>query len=521
MLPTSRAAHLAGRRVAGAPPRGTVVRRLGLLLLIAVGVLLPAVGAVAAQGTAAPRVAVVELDGAITPVMARHIDRALGDAAADGATAVVLRIDTPGGLSSAMDDIVRDVLESKVPVLAWVGPRGARAASAGLFVGQAAHVLAMAPGTNIGSASPVGGDGGDLDETMARKVTNDAVAQVRNLAAYRGRNADWAESAVRDAANVTADQAASLGVIDVVAEDIPGLLAAADGRTVQMGDRSALTLRTAGGSTDAIKMSLAERFLQLLADPTVAYLLLSLGSIGLFLELSNPGGYLPGVVGGLSLLLGLFSLGTLPVDWTGVLLILFGLLLLVVDVFVPSFGALTVGGLASFVIGSYLLFGEAAPPGYEISPVAIWAVTGCLVAFFVFLAGSVLRARLRPAATGRQALVGAHGTVRSPLGPAPSNPAEGTAGGIAGQVFLQGELWEARLDPEAPLGGRRSRDEPLPAGAPVVVTGVEGIRLVVRPAEPAEATRRSRPAGTPVDDRMVVPVRGVGTGTAGAGPGGA
>lgn len=476
--------------------------RLVLSALVAAGLLLPTLsGAVAAQSADAPRVAVVELDGAITPPMARYVGRAIERAAADGDAAVVLRIDTPGGLSSAMDDIVRDILESEVPVLAYVAPRGARAASAGVFIGQAAHVLAMAPGTNIGSASPVSGDGGDLDETMARKVTNDAVAQIRSLADYRGRNVDWAERAVRDAVNVTADEARSLNVIDLVAADVPALLAAADGRSVRMADGSAVTLRTAGAATDGVEMGLVDRFLQLLADPTVAYLLLSLGSIGLFLELSNPGGYLPGVVGGLSLLLGLFSLGTLPVDWTGVLLILFGLLLLVVDVFVPSFGALTVGGLASFVIGSYLLFGEAAPPGYEVSPVAIWTVTACLVVFFVFLAGSVLKARLRRPATGRQALLGAVGTVRQPLAP-----------GGQGMVFLHGELWSARLDPSVERARRlQLQGEPLPVGTPVVVSALDGLRLAVRPARAEEAVRADR-AG---DDRVVVPVRG--TGPAGAG----
>ncbi len=459
-----------------------------LLSLMTFALVLPALAPRVGRA-AEPRVDVVDLEGTITPVMARYVGRAIERAEESGAAAVVLTIDTPGGLSSAMDDIVRDILESEVPVVAYVTPRGARAASAGVYIAYAAHVAAMAPGTNIGSASPVFMGGGDSenDETLRRKATNDAVAQIRNLAQLRGRNADWAEQAVRDAVNVTADEAASLGVIDLVAQDVPTLLAEIDGRAVQLAGGSTV-IATQGAATEEIGMGWMEQLLQLVADPTVAYLLLSLGTLGIFLELSNPGVYLPGVVGGLCLLLALFGLGTLPVDWTGVLLIAFAFLLFVVDIFVPSFGALTVGGVISFVVGSYLLIGEAAPPGFQIAPVAIWAMTGCLVAFFLFVADSVLRARLWRPYTGRQALVGEVGTVRRPVSAA-----------SPGMIYLHGELWRASLDGSVGEGE-------IPSGASVTVTAVDGLGMLVRPATAAETAAAKPITGT--TDWVVNPVGG-------------
>lgn len=431
--------------------------RLAMLILITLGMVLPATGEVLAQD-ARPRVDIVELDGTITPVMARYIGQAIERAEEDGAEAIVLRMDTPGGLSSAMDDIVRDILESEVPVVVYTAPRGARAASAGVYISYAAHVAAMAPGTNIGSASPVSlGGENDPDDTMTKKVTNDAAAQIVNLANLRDRNAEWAEEAVRDAANITADEAVDLGVVDVLADDVPTLLDKIDGRTVQL-ESGPVTLNTAGAVTEDVEMGWFDQLLQLLVDPTVAYLLLSLGSIGIFLEISNPGAVVPGVVGVLALLLGLFGLGTLPVNWTGVLLMGFGIVLLIVDVFVPSLGILTIGGLTSFVIGSYLLFGDSAPPGYEIEPAVIWTVTGCLVIFFVLIGGAVMRTQFRKPATGRRGLIGEQGIVRRALNP-------------EGMVYVHGELWQAH-----------SQDGVhLPIGTAVTITAINGLVATVRP----------------------------------------
>ncbi len=459
---------------------GTRPIRLLPILLLTLGLL--AVGTTPALAASTPRVDVVDVDGTITPVMAGYIERAIDRAGRDGATALVLRVDTPGGLSSAMDDIIDDILRSRVPVVVYVSPAGSRAASAGVYITYAAHVAAMAPGTRIGSASPIflSGDGtaSDGNETLARKVTNDAVSQIKNLATLRGRNAEWGERAVRDAVNVTADEASALGVIDLIAPDLPTLLDQIDGRTVRL-ETGTVTLQTRGAAIDTRGMGWAEQFLQLLADPTIAYILLSLGSLGLFLELSNPGAILPGVVGGLFLLLALYSLGTIPVNWTGVLLIGFAFLLFAVDLVVPSFGSLTIGGVISFVLGSYLLVRDS-PPGYDLATSVIWTITALLVGFFLFLGAAVLRARLRRPTTGREGLVGRPGTVRRTLAP------EGT-------VFAAGELWQATVD-----------GAELPVGSAVIITGIEGVRLRVRAATVAEATELS--AHRRVDTRTVVPV---------------
>ncbi|MER3485345.1 MAG: peptidase, partial [Chloroflexota bacterium] len=260
--------------------------------------------------------------------------------------------------------------------------------------------------------------------------------------------------------NITADEAVALHVVDLLAPDLPSLLAAIDGRTVQMASGT-MTLATKDATIRTLKMTVFEEFLQLIADPTIAYLLLSLGLLGIWIELSNPGITFPGVAGAISLILGLFALGTLSVNWTGVLLIALAFVLLILDLFVPSLGLLTIGGLISFVIGSYLLFGDEAAPGYEVSRTAIWALTACLLAFALFLGWSVMRARFRPPATGKETLTGQIGEVRSPLAP-------------SGMVRVQGELWRATLEEDSP--------PELPAGARVVVTRVDGLRLVVRPA---------------------------------------
>lgn len=470
------------------------VARVAPLLAIALSMVMLAVQPIVAGAqTASDRTVVVgKIEGTITPVMERYVKRVINQATSDGAAAVVFEMDTPGGLSTAMDGIIRDILQSDVPVVVYVTPRGARAASAGVYITYAAHVAAMAPGTNIGSASPIfmdtTGNPTDGSATLQRKVTNDAVSQIVNLANLRGRNGQWAEQAVRDAVNVTADQALQLHVVDLIAPDLPSLLNAIDGRTVQMASGTA-TLQTKGAATRELDMTFLESFLQLLADPTIAYLLLSLGLLGLYIELSHPGVAVPGVAGGISLLLGLFALGTLPVNWAGVLLIGLAFALFAADLFLPSFGTLTIGGLVSFVLGSYLLIGSKAPPGYEVARPAIWTLTLCLLAFTMFLGAAVLRARLRPPATGKQAMLGMVGEVRSPLKP-------------RGMVFVDGELWSATLASEGPVE--------LLVGARVVVTGVEGLRLTVRPATSADVARaeqseRRREVG---DRREVIPVGG-------------
>jgi len=429
-------------------------------LCLLFGTLLLLIGPAAGQSTT-PTVRVLTINGTITPPMAQYIARGIESAEDDDVAAIVIEIDTPGGLSSAMDDITRSILESEVPVIAYVTPRGARAASAGVFITYSAHVAAMAPGTSIGSASPVNADGSDINETMSAKVTNDAVSSIRNLADLRDRNADWAERAVREADNITADRALELDVVNVLAPDIDALLNEVDGMQVTMSTGETVTLTTANAETDDTSMNLFERILQLASDPTIAYLLLSFGSLGIFLELANPGTFVPGIVGVISLVLGLYSLGTLPVNWTGVLLIGIGLALFLIDLFVSSFGLLLIAGLACFITGSYLLI-DTNVPGYEnVSRPIIWTSAACILAVALIIGTAALRALRRRPSTGTPALIGRIGSVRSELNP-------------TGLIFLDGELWTATMT--GPPG-----EQPVaPVGSHVEVTAVHGLRLDVR-----------------------------------------
>ena len=431
-----------------------------------------------AQATA-PLVDVVPLRGAITPPTAAFVTSAIEAAERRGVNAVVIELDTPGGLMTATDEIIRAILASEVPVVVWVAPDGARAASAGVFITYAAHVAAMAPSTRIGSASPVS-LGGEMDETMQRKVTNDAVSQIRTLADLRGRNAEWAEEAVRDAANVTADEALRLDVVDLLAPDLPALLAEIDGRTVTTAS-GPVTIQTADAQTARAEMGWLDQLLTLLADPTIAYIMLSLGGLGIVLELSNPGITFPGVFGGIALLLGLYGLGTLPVNWAGVALIGLAFVLFVVDIFVTSLGTLTIGGLVSFVLGSYLLFGNGTP-GLSIAPTAIWTIALLLAAVFALVAFLAGRSLLRRPATGREGLVGAVGTVRRALDP-------------DGVVFVEGELWQATARKGA------DTDAAIPIGTAIAVVAVDGLRLIVRPASAAEKAGAGVAILPPPDDR--------------------
>jgi membrane-bound serine protease (ClpP class) len=448
-------------------PRSTRIRILALLSVF-LGLTLSLISPVFAQNQS--KVEVVSIDGTITPVMARFVERGINRAENRNANAVVLEIDTPGGLSSAMDDIIRSILESDVPVIAYVTPRGAHAASAGVYISYASHVSAMAPGTNIGSASPVSSDGSDIDETMERKVTNDAVAKIRNLADFRGRNADWAEDAVRDAVNIGADEALQLGVIDLIAPDVTTLLNDVNGRQITLNNGQTVTLATAGADTHSFKMNFIESVLQLISDPTIAYLLLSVGTLGIFLELSNPGAFIPGIVGAISLVLGLFGLGTVPVNWTGVLLIGIGFGLFFLDIFVASFGILLISGLACFIIGSYMLI-DTTVPGYDgVSRPIIWASAACVLAAAAFVGLSVMRIRRKKPQTGKQTLIGEIGEVREALTP-------------RGMIFVNGELWSAQLE--------TGISEHLPIGSKVEVVAVEGLLMTVKQASESALITRS------------------------------
>jgi len=405
---------------------------------------------------AARTVSLIELDGPIGPVAAEYVVDALDKARADREPVVVLRVDTPGGLDASMRRIVRAVATSEVPVVAWVGPSGARAASAGLFVVAAAHVAAMAPGTNLGAAHPVAIGGKGMDETLAKKAEEDAAAYIRSLAQQRGRDPAWFEGAVVESKSLSAAEALEEGVVDLMAGSVAEVLAAAGGREIALVDRK-VTLATAGLVAVAVPMSLRQRALRILADPNIAYLLLLLGFYGLFFELSNPGSIFPGVLGGLCLILAFVGLQTLPFNYGGVLLILLGLLLLLLEVKITSFGLLTVGGVVCLTLGSLMLF-RTAEAFQRLSFGVVLPAVAATVAFFAFAVGKGLAAqRLRPV-SGREGLVGDRGRALEPLAP-----------GSPGKIFVHGEYWNAKTQEHVPQGGE------------VEVLGVEGMELRVGP----------------------------------------
>jgi membrane-bound serine protease (ClpP class) len=351
-----------------------------------------------AWAAGSPVVIQATLDTDVNPVTAGYVAGAVSRAEAEHAAALVLVLNTPGGLSTSMDDMVSRLLNARVPVIAYVAPAAARADSAGLFVAQAADVLAMAPSTNIGSAHPIDASGANLGSDLREKVVNDAVARVRNLASIHGRNADWCEKAVRESVNVGADQAVSLHVADLMANDLPALLAAVDGRELPRPHSSPLTLHVAGATVETDDMSLAQRFLLLVSDPNVAYLLLLVAVFGLIAEVTTPGTVLPGVVGAISALLALTGFSALPVNLAGVLLVLLAFALFLIDLKAPTHGVLTVGGVVSLVLGSAFLI-DTGPfgAGFGISPWLIGAAALACAGFFGFVLGKAVAARRRPA----------------------------------------------------------------------------------------------------------------------------
>ena len=407
----------------------------------------------------APVVDVVRLNGVVAPATARYIIRAIREAEQSGAEALLIEIDTPGGLMKSMDDIAKAMLNTEVPTIGYVYPSGARAASAGVFIMYAASIAAMAPTTHLGAAHPVGIGGGNTpeDKTMIAKVTNDAVAEIRGFAARRGRNADWAEKAVRESVSITEEQALQLHVVDLGAASPRELLAKLDGRQAPTASGKR-PLHTRGARLVDVPMDLTERFLGLLSDPNVGFVLMTMAIYGIIFELSNPGSVFPGVIGGLALILALTSFAVLEINVAGLLLIGFSLILFIADIKVPSHGVLTAGGIAAFVLGSLLLT-ERQAPFLRISLTLILTTAALTAAFFAFAVGAGLRAQARKVQTGREGLVGAVGVARSELAP-------------QGTVFVQGELWTAE-----------STDGPIPAGDRVRVTRVDGLRLRVKKEE--------------------------------------
>jgi len=404
-----------------------------------------------AAGAVEP-VSIIEIDGTIGPITARLLSGALERARADHSQALVVELNTPGGLERSMRAMVQSILSSEIPVIVYVAPTGARAASAGVFITMAAHVDAMAPATNIGAAHPVG-VGGQMDKEMVKKVENDAAAFARSIATERGRNVEWAEKAVRSSVSATEREAVKLKVVDLIADNVPDLLAKIDGRVVKT-VKGPVTLHTRDAPLARIDVRFRDRFLALISDPNVAYILMMMGMLGIFFELSTPGAVLPGVIGGISLILAFFAFQSLPVNWAGLLLILFGLVMLVVEIKVASHGILTVGGVVAMLLGSLMLY-DVPESGLRVSWLVIIPTVG-LTAALVILAISVgLRALYRTPTTGATGMVGRTGVVRRALDP-------------EGQVQVDGELWRAV-----------THDGALPAGENVEILSVDGLTLTV------------------------------------------
>lgn len=429
----------------------------GFAVLLGFGLALPSHSEGGEARLAARTAILLDIDGAIGPATSDYLTEGFAAASARGAAFIILRIDTPGGLDSAMRDIVHTILASPLPVITYVSPSGARAASAGTYIIYASQIAAMAPGTNLGAATPVslgggGGGGGTGDEgtgggttpkaprdAHTAKAVNDAVAYIRSLAALRGRNVDWAEKAVREAASLPAPEALALGVVEIVATDIPDLLAQANGRIVEVG-RQTVKLDTQGADVVEIAPGWRARFLATITNPNIAYILLLLGIYGLIFEFISPGAVAPGVVGAISLLVALFALGLLPVSYAGAGLVLVGIALMVAEAFVASFGVLGIGGLVAFAVGSVFLFDHGVP-GFSLSWPVIATATAASAAFFIIAIGAAWRAHLRRAVTGDAALLGSIGSVVS-------------WAGREGQVQMPGECWQARAEVSLAPGQR-------------------------------------------------------------------
>ncbi len=423
-------------------------------------------------------VVVLELQDALGPATADYLVRGIEGAAERGAALTIIEMDTPGGLDTSMRDIIRAILASPVPVATYVSPSGARAASAGAYIMIASHIAAMAPATNVGAATPVqiGGGGGlpfggqdegkEKEEPAARespaaprtaseaKAVNDAVAYIRSLADLRGRNADWAESAVREAASLSAGAAVEQNVADLLAPDMDTLLESLDGRTVTVGE-TPVTLATSGAEIERVAPDWRTSFLAVITNPNVALILMMIGVYGIIFELINPGSIFPGTIGAISMLLGLYALAVLPIDYAGLGLILLGLALMTAEAFAPSFGILGIGGAVAFALGAAILI-DTEVPGFGVSYPVIAGLVAVSLGFSMLVLGALVRSRGRKVASGREEMIGARATVQ--------DWADGK-----GHVFLRGERWRA------------VSSAPLAAGATVRVHQLDGLTLEVEP----------------------------------------
>lgn len=397
---------------------------------------------------------VITVNGIITSPTAKYIAGSIEDAQKDKAEGLIILLDTPGGMDTAMRDIAKSILNAPMPVIVFVYPSGARAASAGVIIASAAHVAAMAPGTNIGAAHPVaiGLGSGEMDKTMSAKVENDAAAYARSIAKKRGRSEEWVEKAVRKSESITAEEALKLNVIDYVAPDTLKLLAAIDHKEVDVaGVRKKLATKNAVLNNK--KMDTRQGILSAISDPNIAYILLLIGLAGLYFELSTPGAILPGVIGGISLLLAFFGLSTLPVNYTGILLIIFAIILFIAEIKVMSHGMLTVGGVISLIMGSLLLF-DAPEPALRVSLQVLIPAVLLVSGFFITVIWMAIKAQLRRHLTGAEAMIGLETRALTDIA-------------HEGQIFINGEYWKA------------ISEKPVNKGVLVKIVKVDGLRLVV------------------------------------------
>ncbi|MDP2167827.1 MAG: nodulation protein NfeD [Thermodesulfovibrionales bacterium] len=395
----------------------------------------------------------ITVEGVINPAAAGFIKKGIDKANSLGLEAVVIELDTPGGLDSSMRSIVKDIIGSGVPVAVFVSPSGARAASAGTFILMAGHIAAMSPQTNIGAAHPVG-VGEKMDKTMAEKATNDAAAYIKSLAEKRGRNAKWAEDAVRKSVSATEQEALKQNIVDLVSTSTASLLEDINGRTVETAT-GRRTMKTKGAEVMREKAGLRHKILGLIGDPNVAYILMLLGFYGLFFELTNPGAIFPGVFGGICLILAFYAFQTLPVNYAGLLLILLAIILFILEVKIVSYGVLTIGGVIAMVIGSIMLF-ETTAPFYRLSLYTILPAVILTAGFFVVVVGLALKALKSKPVTGSEGLVGETGTARADITR------------DSGTVSLHGEIWSAYSD------------EPIAKGERIIVESVSGLRVKVK-----------------------------------------
>ena len=443
--------------------RRVSVRNIGSLagLIIAIGLALTSRARLYAEPSPAmsqhPMVEVIDLDGVINPAAADFINDAIGRAVTNGASALVIELDTPGGLLTSARTIVKALLNAPVPIIVYVAPAGASAVSAGTFVTEAANIAAMAPGTTIGAAHPVDVNGGDVQGEMGTKVENFTASWAKAIAEQRGRNQDWAEQAVRNSVSISSSEALKLHVIDIIAPDLSSLLRQASGRTVTVAGGRAIKLELADAEIERIEMRFGESVLNRLADPNLMYLLMIAGIIGIYLEFAHPGAYLPGVAGGICLLLALASFQVIPINLAGLALILFGAVMILTELFITSYGVLGLGGMFAFILGSLFLV-DTSETNLAVNRGLIAGAGVAFGAIVLAIGYVVVRERRERPTTGSEGLIGEIGVIRMPITP-----------GVPGRIFVHGETWRARSG------------EPMDAGTQARVMAVRGLEVEVEP----------------------------------------